>query len=271
MKPNLQESDIQPNGGSVSRRRNTCLPPGMNHARSVMNRAFTLIELLVVIAIIAILATLLLPTLLRAKEMSKRSNCRSNLHQLGLRLFLYADENQNRLPYITQVSGGGHWAWDINRNPTANQIVGKPINAPQSSKIDSGVKVLYCPSYWDLLKNSATGANGWSFDATFVVAGYVFLLNNAFCVPDTNKVATLKGIPGRSVSATELVVDPTISYNGNYCHFDWGGPFNNRSAHLDGCTPAGGNILFVDGHVEWRPFRLFKQDFGPDAALRFHY
>jgi len=70
------------------------------HQHKRETNAFTLIELLVVVSVIAVLAALLLPALARAKEAGKATVCLSNLRQAGFALQLYAQENNNRLPFM---------------------------------------------------------------------------------------------------------------------------------------------------------------------------
>ncbi len=73
------------------------------------NRGFTLIELLVVIAIIAILASMLLPALSRAKETARGVHCVSNLKQLTVAWIMYADNHNDNLVWNDLSPSGSGW------------------------------------------------------------------------------------------------------------------------------------------------------------------
>lgn len=74
-------------------------------------RVFTLIELLVVVAIIAVLASILLPTLANARAKARETQCATNLKQLLMAYTLYLSESDERIPYNV-ASGLRPNAWD---------------------------------------------------------------------------------------------------------------------------------------------------------------
>jgi prepilin-type N-terminal cleavage/methylation domain-containing protein len=134
------------------RRRRSCLPKG-----------FTLVELLVVIGIIALLISILLPTLAKAREAAKRTQCLSNLRQLGIAFRMYGIAFNDCIPigYMQQKQ----FSYLINHNnsvsptPRVSQmgllVLGNVLKAP---------KTYYCPSDDDQQFSYNTPDNVWPFD-----------------------------------------------------------------------------------------------------------
>src|SRR5688572_33195484 len=90
-------------------------------------RGFTLIELLVVVAIIAILASLLLPALLRPKAAARRAYCTSNLRQVGIGLTMYVTDHHFYPPGLSALAKAFPAGFSVLRRGKALE---RPSEAP---------------------------------------------------------------------------------------------------------------------------------------------
>jgi prepilin-type N-terminal cleavage/methylation domain-containing protein/prepilin-type processing-associated H-X9-DG protein len=104
-------------------------------------KGFTLVELLVVIAIIAILAAMLLPALAKARQAAWASNCRANLKQLGVSLFMYTNANSEWFP----PGRGG--TWNINLTNCYHQALAQYMEIgrfiPSDNSVPAGIDDKY--------------------------------------------------------------------------------------------------------------------------------
>jgi len=206
-------------------------------------KGFTLIELLVVIAIIAILAAMLLPALKSARDKAKQASCMNNLKQLGVLIFLYADDHEGTLPSIQpNVSGPGAADW------LYQEINGDLVRyLPKWPQRD----MLHCPSVEPKWGSFGRRTNyGLNCELFYWNSGGPKLYKKIGSIsqPSVTILAadgardTLSGLlsPGYQVCGLSLWVSPPFDFIA-YIHSN------------------GFNTLFADGHVEYRKDRVGLQ------------
>ena len=232
-----------------------------------MNRSvrsgFTLIELLVVIAIIALLVSILLPSLASARTLARNVRCTTNLHSIGRAASLYAGDNNGFIMRDSSVNQRlpGHelWAAQYVRYMGGKQITPYTRHWDETFLTDllDDFEVFRCPAVSDQRYVLQYVINALDFDR--------YRTGNSWRYQGATRVEDLPGGPDGLLYISEgnfHVLKPDVQFyaydlfNRGHVTYDHNGNPNSkpRMIRFDDRRHQGkASLLFIDGHAEARP------------------
>lgn len=215
-------------------------------------KSFSLVELLVVVAVIAMLCSLLMPALSKAKETARSTQCLSNLRQMGTAMYLYAGDYNSF--YATNLPGLPYWHSSfMGKLILNNSIQGQlSVISYRSATLDPEVSTrkttfYHCPSQPNLtLADSLDGVSLGPFGD----GGYYFAYGLALLHTDnlTKVKAPSQVLFLYDGTIFSSVLGTDISESGTYNNIFYN---VNRDYMVKHRHNKGFNSMFIDGHAGW--------------------
>jgi len=223
-------------------------------------RAFTLIELLVVIAIIAILASLLLPALARAKAKAKGIKCVSNEKQIGLGYLLYASDNSDYFPLAAHQGDAAPCQWFFEISPYIAKQTASYTN------LVAKANVVACPSakLEKVFPPATPAAEAYGgYGQNYVYLGYLL---------ETDRVKTAKVTKPTETCMNGDGLDPAPGLN--WWNFGYLYPPSHPPWGITRVLPyirhgKGVNYSWVDGHVSMTSWQVMSN--GANGKIDWFY
>jgi prepilin-type N-terminal cleavage/methylation domain-containing protein len=257
-------------------------------------KAFTLIELLVVISIIALLLSILMPSLQRVKDLASRVVCSSNLKQQGIAFGTYAAEYEKYPHEVHQVFGnngnllGAHWPFGgMSYVPQGeNEYQPAAQGALLAADYITNPEFFYCPSLTkndflsyenmfeqyqrDYIENNDLEYIDWEY--LYISYPYWVKYRTGNTLQDRNLKSSVADSP--TDRSNQVIATDIIAVSGDNLSF---GDFSDAykyphqfANHTRGSVMQGGSVLTNDGAVEWQDFRSMQDDWGSVSPLKYN-